>query len=356
MIYVDRTKYDRTKSVTFPKYRHLRLGRTQVTARQLEADAVASELAAGKGGVGLQSVAGEDAAAAPNIDVAHCHGDPGPAEEFSPGKDPALDLRGREMSPVANYVRDINGNWKRGVDAFLNIARLCVEANARLTIAQKMELIQALPFGDTAFSKFVQIGSDTRLYAPDIQPLLAPHYTTIYAVTLLTDQELSLAIAEKVLHPGMDRAQLERWRKLHCEKVLVAPIPIEAESDSAVASPRIASTQDAVNSGALPAMSDDSQDNKEELASASDNALAPEAVAPVAGSLASPPSGDIPAFLDRRPLAPEDQGAYDAIKAIWNSHVLPLWKGASAVIRERIIAEVIRANPSGHVLGPRRPN
>jgi hypothetical protein len=114
--------------------------------------------------------------------------------------------------------------------------------------------------------------------------------------------------------------------------------------------------QDAVNSGALPAMSDDSQDNKEELASASDNALAPEAVAPVAGSLASPPSGDIPAFLDRRPLAPEDQGAYDAIKAIWNSHVLPLWKGASAVIRERIIAEVIRANPSGHVLGPRRPN
>ena len=86
MIYVNRTKYDRTKSVSFPKYRHLRLGRTQVTARQLEADAVASELAAGKGGVGLQSVAGEDAAAAPNIDVAHCHGDPGPAEEFSRGK------------------------------------------------------------------------------------------------------------------------------------------------------------------------------------------------------------------------------------------------------------------------------
>jgi hypothetical protein len=160
-----------------------------------------------------------------------------PAAEFSPGKDD-LDLRDGEASSVANYVRDINGNWKRGVDAFLNTARLCAEANGRLTTAQKRELIQGLPFGKTAFSKFVQIGSDTRLYAPDIQPLLAPHYTTIYAVTLLTDQELSLAIAEKVLHPGMDRAQLERWRKLHCEKVLVAPIPIEAESDSAVASPR----------------------------------------------------------------------------------------------------------------------
>ena len=183
MIYVNRTKYDRTKSVAFPKYRHLRPGRTQVTARQLEADAVASELAAGKGGVGLQSVAGEDAAAAPNIDVAHCHGDPGPAEEFSPGKDPDLDLRGREMSPVANYVRDINGNWKRGVDAFLNIARLCAEANGRLTTAQKMELIQGLPFGETAFSKFVQIGSDTRLYTPEIQPC-SRHTTPRYMPSL----------------------------------------------------------------------------------------------------------------------------------------------------------------------------
>ena len=173
--------------------------------------------------------------------------------------------------------------------------------------------------------------------------MLPPHYTTIYAVTLLTDQELSLAIAEKVLHPDMDRAQLERWRKSHCQKVLVAPIPIEAESDSAVASPRIASTQDAVNSGALPAMSDDSQDNKEELASASDNALAPEAVAPVAGPLASPPSDDIPAFLDRRPLAPEDQETYDAIKAIWNSHVLPLWNRR---LRSRAGADYCRSYPS----------
>ena len=202
---------------------------------------------------------------------------------FSPGK-ADLDLRDGEVSSVANYVRDINGNWQRGVDAFMNIARLCAEANARLTIAQKMELIQALPFGDTAFSKFVQIGTDTRLHAPDIQRLLPPHYTTIYAVTLLTDQELSLAIAENVIHPDMQRAQLERWRKSHCEKVVVAPIPIEAESDSAVASPPIASTQDAVESGALRStMSDDNLNSRKNSPSAPEDALAPEAVATAAG-------------------------------------------------------------------------
>ena len=52
---------------------------------------------------------------------------------------------------------------------YMSIARLCAEAGARLTTAQKLELIRVLPFGQTTFSKFVQIGTDTRLNAPDIQ-------------------------------------------------------------------------------------------------------------------------------------------------------------------------------------------
>ena len=49
--------------------------------------------------------------------------------------------------------------------------------------------VQTCRSGRATFSKFVQIGSDTRLHTPEIQGLLPPHYTTIYSVTLLTDQE-----------------------------------------------------------------------------------------------------------------------------------------------------------------------
>jgi capsule polysaccharide modification protein KpsS len=90
---------------------------------------------------------------------------------------------------------------------FMQIGRLCAEANTHLTTAQKRQLIEALPFGDTAFSKFAQIGADIRLYAPHIQRLLPVHYTTTYAVTLLTDEELKQAIADNVLHPDMTRAR-----------------------------------------------------------------------------------------------------------------------------------------------------
>jgi hypothetical protein len=262
---------------------------------------------------------------------------------FSPGKDPDLDLRDGEASSVADYASAISRNWQRGVDAFMNIARLCSEANERLTTAQKRELIQALPFGDTAFSKFVGIGTDTRLHAPDIQRLLPPHYTTIYAVTSLTNEELSLAIADKVLHPDMQRAQLLKWRNSHREKVVVASSPEEAESGSTVASPPIDWTQDPVENGAPPSTtSNDSQDNQEELAATPKDTPAPEAVATTAkvASPSAPPLSDedIPAFLDRRPLSAEDQRLFDVIMAALNS--------ASAVVRERVRAELVRANTS----------
>ena len=174
MIDVDRTKYDPTKLAVISKFKRLvpplKAG-TQVTARQPEADAVASEFDAGKGGVVLQSVAGGDDAASPDVDVRDIHsaaGRPATTGVFSPGNAPDLDLRCGEVSSVSTYASAINGHWQQGVEAFMQIARLCAEADGRLTPAQKSELMPNLPFRRATFSKFCQIGSDTRLYAPDI--------------------------------------------------------------------------------------------------------------------------------------------------------------------------------------------
>ena len=52
-----------------------------------------------------------------------------PAGEFSPGK-AALDLRDGD---VANYVHNIGESWRRGVQAMMEVARLCAEACERLT-------------------------------------------------------------------------------------------------------------------------------------------------------------------------------------------------------------------------------
>jgi hypothetical protein len=344
MIDVNATKYRTVASSKFKRSFPSPQASAEGTARRPDADAVASELAAGKGGAVPQSVAAEDAAASPDINVAHCHeGSERPAGEFSPGKDTDLDLRDRLMSSVASYVRDMNQNWQRGVDAFMNVGRLCAEANARLTAADKLELLPNLLFGEATFSKFVRIGTDTRLQTPEIQRLLPPHYTTIYAVTLLTDEELKRAIAEKVLHPDLTRAQLQRWRDSHRENAGVAPSHRDAASDAGVVGLPIDSTQNAVNSGALPSTTrDDKRSMQDERAADPKYAPAPGAVATGAetkGPLTRPPGdGDIPAFLDRRPLSAEDQRVFDAIMVALN--------GASTVVRERVRMELMRQSTS----------
>ena len=288
-----------------------------------------------------QSAAGRDSApSSKDVDVPVTDCGAERAGDFSPGKnDP--DLRNSEVPSVATYVSAINGEWQRGVDAFMNAARLCAEASERLTIAQKSMLIQGLPFGQTAFSKFVQIGSDARLHAPDIQRLLPPHYTTVYAVTLLTDQELSLAIAEKVICPDMKRDHLQKWRNSRREKVAVAPSPNDLESDTAIADQPTTPTKDAVQSGALPSTKRvDNRTMQEELAAAPKAAPTPEfvATAPVVAAPLTPARGedDVPSFLDRRPLSAEDQRTFDGIMAAL--------KSAPAVVRERVKAELIRSN------------
>ncbi len=107
-------------------------------------------------------------------------------------------------------------------------------------------------------------------------------------------------------------------------------------------------TQDPVENGVPPSTtSNDSQDNQEQLAATPKDTLAPEAVATAAkvASPSAPPLSDedIPAFLDRRPLSAEDQRVFDVIMAAW--------KSASAVVRERVRAELIQANthsPADH--------
>jgi hypothetical protein len=224
----------------------------------------------------------------------------------------------------------------------MEVARLCAEADARLTTAQKSELIEASPFGAATFSKFLRIGTDARLHTADMQRLLPAHYTTTYAITKLTDEELRWAIAEKVIHPDMKRAELQKWHRELPRKMELAPLPNEADSDLVVANLPTTQTQEA---GALSStVSDDTHDKQDELAVAPEDAPAPEAVttaAVVAGPSTPPPSDDdIPAFLDRRPLSPDNQRAFDVIETAWEGHLQHLWKNASAVVRERFVAKI----------------
>ncbi len=127
---------------------------------------------------------------------------------FSHGKELAVV---EETSLVESYAVRIDDGWRRLTQGVMKVAQLCSEANERLSATQKKELIGQLPFKQPAFSKLSQIGKDTRLHVPEMVRLLPPHYTIVYMLTQLTDDELASAAKENVINPDMNRANLQKW-------------------------------------------------------------------------------------------------------------------------------------------------
>jgi hypothetical protein len=143
--------------------------------------------------------------------------------DFSPGKD--LPACIAEASPVGGYATRIGDGWRRATQGVMDVARVCFEASERLTVSQKKELVQQLPFKEPTFSKLGRIGKDTRLHALKVERLLPPHYSIVYLLTKLTDDELEAAAKEGVINPDMKRADLQKWcRRGHVPEVNRAAI------------------------------------------------------------------------------------------------------------------------------------
>jgi hypothetical protein len=219
--------------------------------------------------------------------------------DFSPGKNLPMCIAG--PSQVGSYACRIGDNWRRAAQGMMEVARLCAEANERLSASEKKQLVQGLPFKQSAFSKFAQIGKDARLHAPHVQPLLPPHYSITYPLTQLTNEQLEVALAEGVINSDMKRADLQRW--LNSRQV-----PME-KAPRADRSPAKASMHD----------------------------------------LSEMP--DLPPFPDRRGaevVAAQNDRMFAALEAAWSTapNLRAAWASATDAARERFVSEVLRVSPA----------
>src|SRR5262249_30869976 len=76
--------------------------------------------------------------------------------DFPPGKDEPASIA--DASPARSYANRIVNSWRHAADGMMEVARLCCEASQLLNPSEKKQLIKRLPFKESTFSKFVQIG------------------------------------------------------------------------------------------------------------------------------------------------------------------------------------------------------
>jgi hypothetical protein len=116
---------------------------------------------------------------------------------------------------VQGYARHIEENWHKATGGIFKVAKLCAEAKNTLTKGQLKELIGQLPFDRSTFSKLTAIGEKGRLSDPELRRLLPPHYSIVYELTKLTDEECAAAVDEGVIHPKSTRVEVIDWKIAH---------------------------------------------------------------------------------------------------------------------------------------------
>lgn len=112
---------------------------------------------------------------------------------------------------VASYVKAINASWHKSTDGILETAKVCAEAEKKLSKDEKTKLFKDLVFSKATFSKLAKVGSQARLLNEDVKPLLPPNYSILYVIAKLSEKDLRQAIKDGIINPDMSRADLEEW-------------------------------------------------------------------------------------------------------------------------------------------------
>jgi len=112
---------------------------------------------------------------------------------------------------VASYVKAINASWHKSTDSILETAKVCADAEKKLSKDEKIKLFKDLVFSKATFSKLAKVGSQARLLNEDVKPLLPPNYSILYAIAKLSEKDLRQAIKDGIINPNMSRADLEMW-------------------------------------------------------------------------------------------------------------------------------------------------
>ncbi len=105
----------------------------------------------------------------------------------------------------------INSCWQRTAQGVLDTARLCADAREQLEEEELEELKSQLDFSRPTFTKLAKVGAKSELYEEQVSALLPPHFSIVYQVANMDDEQRDRAIAQGVITPGMSRSELREW-------------------------------------------------------------------------------------------------------------------------------------------------
>lgn len=112
---------------------------------------------------------------------------------------------------TAGWASRIAAAWQSSIDGILETGRLLTEAKAATSHGDFERMVRGeLPFGPQAARKLMSIAKDQRLTDRAHVRVLPSHWSTLYELTQLDDDEFEEALKAGTINPEMQRKDVPR--------------------------------------------------------------------------------------------------------------------------------------------------
>jgi hypothetical protein len=111
------------------------------------------------------------------------------------------------MKTSAEWCREITDCWQQQLASIFRTGKMLHEAKEAIDHGEWLAMLKdGLPFKARTAQRLMKIAADVRLTNPAHAPHLPTCWSTLYALTHLSDERFSYALEHGAIHPEMQRA------------------------------------------------------------------------------------------------------------------------------------------------------
>jgi len=96
---------------------------------------------------------------------------------------------------VQSFVQRISDSWRESVEKIIQTSHILVESEEQLSDVEFLDMVNQLPISQSTISKLLMIGKNS--YLPNKVEYLPPHWTTIYEISQLDEQQIDKGIVDQ---------------------------------------------------------------------------------------------------------------------------------------------------------------
>lgn len=111
---------------------------------------------------------------------------------------------------IQSFVQRISDSWRESVEKILQTSQILVLSEKELSDIDFLDMVGQLPMSQSTVSKLLLIGKNN--YLPQKVTYLPPHWTTIYEISTMSNDDIDKGVDEGFINPSSTKKEIDKFR------------------------------------------------------------------------------------------------------------------------------------------------